>query len=93
MEPKAEETLYCCRCKNIMTPADMQFHKALKMTRFVICGVGLVPAPNYKPVCHKCATGKPATSQRCPRCGSVHLEPCGRGGKRCIECGNTFGAD
>lgn len=29
----------------------------------------------------------------CPNCGSTKWTPCGRGGKRCITCNTTFGAD
>jgi hypothetical protein len=29
----------------------------------------------------------------CPKCYSQKIEPCGRGGYRCVKCGNTWGAD
>lgn len=32
-------------------------------------------------------------SLNCPKCQSTLWDPCGRGGKRCATCGNTWGAD
>lgn len=29
----------------------------------------------------------------CPECKSIRIDPCGRGGYRCGNCGHTFGAD
>jgi hypothetical protein len=29
----------------------------------------------------------------CPRCRSTRSDPCGRGGRRCVDCGCTYGAD
>lgn len=29
----------------------------------------------------------------CPYCYSMKVDPCGRGGWRCIECSGTYGAD
>jgi len=34
-----------------------------------------------------------ASAEACGRCGSARSEPCGRGGRRCIDCGWTYGAD
>ena len=32
-------------------------------------------------------------SSFCPRCDATAYEPCGRGGRRCMRCGCTWGAD
>lgn len=29
----------------------------------------------------------------CLKCGGEKVDPCGRGGNRCTECGHIFGAD
>jgi hypothetical protein len=34
-----------------------------------------------------------ASAGACDRCRSTRSEPCGRGGRRCIDCGWTYGAD
>ena len=37
--------------------------------------------------------GQQLSEWTCHKCKSVKVDPCGRGGKRCTECGETFGAD
>ncbi len=32
-------------------------------------------------------------ARRCPACHNLRSEPCGRGGRRCLACGCTYGAD
>ena len=39
------------------------------------------------------ADNHPLINQGCPYCNTPSYDPCGRGGKRCLDCNKTYDAD